>query len=248
MSVSAQWLEKYEAIKESLRCRTDLDSYFTQEQIKGVRLGKVDLGMVRFPSGKVIACDPFIELEDAQPFIQSIEPGSYKVDLCIALYEQWGNRCACARLLVSDEKPVRYEMAMTGQENLDEEFDPDENAIFGFGVDAGMACIADAGVQPAFSAWWGKRLEEDESIDPYNDLFCDLLEESVRNMPQYQTEGGDWVKWEVPDSDCDLPVFASGFGDGYYAVYFGYDACGKVCAVYVHFIDLYEDDDEDSDD
>ena len=31
---------------------------------------------------------------------------------------------------------------------------------------------------------------------------------------------------------------ASGWGDGYYPVYFGYDAKGEVCAVYVRFIDI----------
>ena len=32
--------------------------------------------------------------------------------------------------------------------------------------------------------------------------------------------------------------FSSGWGDGYYPVYFGYDAKGEVCAVYVRFIDI----------
>ena len=41
-----------------------------------------------------------------------------------------------------------------------------------------------------------------------------------------------------PDTDCDLPSFASGWGDGYSPVYFGYDAKGEICAVYVRFIDI----------
>ena len=40
------------------------------------------------------------------------------------------------------------------------------------------------------------------------------------------------------DTDCNLPIFSSGWGDGYYPVYFGYDAKGEVCAVYVRFIDI----------
>ena len=40
------------------------------------------------------------------------------------------------------------------------------------------------------------------------------------------------------DTDCDLPIFSSGWGDGYYPVYCGYDAKGDVCAVYVRFIDI----------
>ena len=42
----------------------------------------------------------------------------------------------------------------------------------------------------------------------------------------------------MPDTDCKLPIFASGWGDGYYPVYFGYDAKGEVRAVYVLFLDI----------
>ena len=83
-----------------------------------------------------------------------------------------------------------------------------------------------------------KRLEEDPDIDPYNDLFCDLLEENAQAHPKYQGDCGDWLNWTVPDTDCNLPIFSSGWGDGYYPVYFGYDAKGEVCAVYVRFIDI----------
>ena len=51
-------------------------------------------------------------------------------------------------------------------------------------------------------------------------------------------KSGDWLNWTVPGTDCNLPIFASGWGDGYYPVYFGYDAKGKICAVYVRFIDI----------
>ena len=137
---------------------------------------------------------------------------------------------------VSREKPVRYELGMTGKEDLDEGLDEDD--YFGFGVDAGMGCVADIQTQTAFKTYWAKRLEEDPDIDPYNDLFCDLLEENAKARPKYQGDYGDWLNWTVPDTDCNLPIFASGWGDGYYPVYFGYDARDEVCAVYVRFIDI----------
>ena len=99
--------------------------------------------------------------------------------------------------------------------------------------------LDDAGLlQAAFKSYWAKRLEEDPDIDPYNDLFCDLLEKNAKAHPKYQGDYGDWLNWTVPDTDCDLPIFASGWGDGYYPVYFGYDAKGEICAVYVRFIDI----------
>ena len=101
-----------------------------------------------------------------------------------------------------------------------------------------MGCVADIQTQAAFKTYWAKRLEEDPDIDPYNDLFCDLLEENAKAHPKYQGDYGDWLNWTVPDSDCNLPICHSGWGDGYYPVYFGYDAKGEVCAVYVQFLDI----------
>ena len=233
---ATQWLNKYESIKDKLACKTDLDAHFTEKVIGNREVDVLDIGAVHFPSGTIFACDPLVELEDTPPFIQTIPAGTYPVKICVVPSEKYGDRYACVKVEVSREKPVRYELGMTCKEDLDEELDEDE--YFGFGVDAGMGCVADIQTQAAFKTYWAKRLEEDPDIDPYNDLFCDLLEENAKACPKYQLSHGDWLNWTVPDTDCNLPIFASGWGDGYYPVYFGYDAKGKVCAVYVRFIDI----------
>ena len=233
---ATQWLNKYESIKDKLACKTDLDAHFTEKVIGNREVDVLDIGAVHFPSGTIFACDPLVELEDTPPFIQTIPAGTYPVKICVVPSEKYGDRYACVKVEVSREKPVRYELGMTGKEDLDEELGEDE--YFGFGVDAGMGCVADIQTQAAFKTYWAKRLEEDPDIDPYNDLFCDLLEENAKAHPKYQGDYGDWLNWTVPDTDCNLPIFASGWGDGYYPVYFGYDAKGEVCAVYVRFIDI----------
>ena len=233
---ATQWLNKYESIKDKLACKTDLDAHFTEKVIGNREVDVLDIGAVHFPSGTIFACDPLVELEDTPPFIQTIPAGTYPVKICVVPSEKYGDRYACVKVEVSREKPVRYELGMTGKEDLDEELD--EDGYFGFGVDAGMGCVADIQTQAAFKTYWAKRLEEDPDIDPYNDLFCDLLEENAKACPKYQLSHGDWLNWTVPDTDCNLPIFASGWGDGYYPVYFGYDAKGEVCAVYVRFIDI----------
>ena len=171
---AAEWLNKYESMKEKLACKTDLDAHFTEKVIGSMAVEVLDIGSVHFPTGTIFACDPLVELEDTPPFIQTIPAGTYPVKICVAPSEQYGDRYACVKVEVSREKPVRYELAMTGSENLDLELDEDD--YFGFGVDAGMGCVADIQTQAAFKTYWAKRLEEDPDIDPYNDLFCDLLE------------------------------------------------------------------------
>ena len=233
---TAEWLKKYEAAKKKLECKTDLDAYFTKKAIGNMLVDVLEIGAARFPTGTLFACDPLVELEAAPPFIQSIPAGTYPVKICVAPSEEYGDSYACVKVEASKEKPVRYELAMTGEENLDKELD--EGDFFGFGVDYGMGCVADIKAQEAFKAYWAKRLEEDEDIDIYDDLFRDLLAESAKAHPKYQRDNGDWLNWQVPGTDCSLAFFASGWGDGYYPVYFGYDAKGEVCAVYLHFIDI----------
>lgn len=235
---TAEWLSKYEKIKDKLVCKTDLDAYFTEKAIGNMAVDTLEIGTVRFPTGTVFACDPLVELEDVRPFLQTIPAGTYPVQICVVPSEKYGDRYACVKVVVSGRKPVRYELGMVGDEDLDEDLEDGE--YFGFSVDAGMGCIADLQVQGAFKTYWAKRLEADPDIDPYNDLFCGLLEENAKENPQYQREGGDWLNWKVPGTDCDLPIFASGWGDGAYPCYFAYDAEGKICGVYVQFIDITE--------
>ena len=101
-----------------------------------------------------------------------------------------------------------------------------------------MGCVADIQTQTAFKTYWAKRLEEDPDIDPYNDLFCDLLEENAKAHPKYQSSYGDWLNWTVPDTDCNLPFSPLAGGTATIPFYFGYDARDEVCAVYVRFIDI----------
>ncbi len=241
---TAEWMRKYEEVKGKLISKIDLDAYFTENKIGNMAVDALDIGAVRFPTGTIFACDPFIELEDTLPYIQTIPAGTYSVKICVVPSEKYGDRYACIKVAVSDQKPVRYELGMVGNEDLEEELEDGE--FFGFFVDAGMGCIADIKTQEAFRKYWEQRLREEEDIDPYNDLYCDLLEESYRESPKYQRVGGDWLNWSVPGTDCNLPIFASGWGDGVYPVYFGYDAQGKVCGVYVHFIDVAGSYDEEN--
>ena len=99
------------------------------------------------PTGQIFACDPLVELEDTLPFLQTIPAGTYPVKICVVPSEQYGDRYACVKVEVSQEKPVRYELGMVGNEDLDEELGEDE--YFGFGVDAGMGCVADIQTQAA---------------------------------------------------------------------------------------------------
>lgn len=234
--LNKNWLEKYESKKELLRCKLDLEAYFTEKQIENATIDTLEIGKVNFPTGKILVCDPLIELEDALSYIQTIPEGKYPVTISVMVSEEFGDRYACAKVKINENKPLYYDLGVVGNEDLDEKLD--EGEYFGFIVDAGMACILDAQTQVAFSEYWSKRCEAEEDIDPYNDLFCDLLEENYKKHPKYQRDYGDWLNWTIPETNLNIPIFASGWGDGVYPTYFSYDENGDVCGIYILFIDV----------
>ena len=123
---TTEWLNKYESIKDKLVCKTDLDTYFTEKEIGNMSVDVLDIGAVHFPTGTIIACDPLVELEDTLPFMQTLPVGNYAVKICVVPSEKYGDRYACVKVEVSQEKPVRYELGMTGNENFDEELGEDD--------------------------------------------------------------------------------------------------------------------------
>ena len=237
------WQEMYERNKEKFRCKIDLESYFNEKKIGIMEVDTLDIGEVNLPTGEILTCDPLVELGEAKTYIQKTPVGKFPVKICVVPSEDYGDRYACVKVEFSKNKPVVYELAVTGNEEEMDEAKEDE--YYGFGVDTGMGCVADKKTQDEYVKYW-KKLEEEEGADnPYDDIFEELLEESFKKSPKYQRDCGDWANFIIPNSDLNIPVFASGWGDGYYPCYFGYDEKGELCGFYIHFIDIereYSDD------
>ena len=87
---TAEWLNKYESIKDKLACKTDLDAHFTEKVIGNMGVDVLDIGAVHFPTGMIFACDPLVELEDTPPFIQTIPAGTYPVKICVVPSAKYG--------------------------------------------------------------------------------------------------------------------------------------------------------------
>lgn len=229
------WQAMYEENKEKFRCKVDLERYFTQKKIGEMAVDTLEIGDVSLPTGEILACDPLVELGEAKAYIQKTPVGKYPVRIAVVPSEDYGDRYACVKVEFSKNTPVVYELAVTGEEEKMDEAAEDE--YYGFGVDAGMGCVADKKSQDEYIKYWNK-LEDGEADNPYDDIFEELLAESAKQFPKYQRTGGDWANWTIPDTDLNIPVFASGWGDGYYPCYFGYDEKGELCGFYILFIDI----------
>ena len=70
----------------------------------------------------------------------------------------------------------------------------------------------------------------------YDDFFAGEFKKSYETNPKFQREGGDWINFFIPNTNLSIPMIQSGFGDGEYPVYFGYDKDGKLCEVVIEYI------------
>nr|WP_314498353.1 DUF4241 domain-containing protein [uncultured Chryseobacterium sp.] len=239
------WKQKWEEVKHILVCPTDLESYFTSEEIAGKKIEVMDIGHVSLPSGKVVVRDPLVFLNSKQkPYFTETPKGNFPVRVAVVKSEDWGDTYAVVKVKFTEKRPVFYQEALIGNENLE---GVKEDDFFGFHVDAGLGCIADAESLLAFDQFV-ERLNVDNI---YDDYFAEIFAESYQKKPNNQREGGDWINWTIPDTEYQIPMFASGFGDGGYPVYFAYDDDGEICGLYIQFIDIelaLSDEDEDEDD
>ena len=146
---------------------------FTESpKIKVVRAGEAD-----FPTGEVVLADPIAYLGSRYETVldRKIPAGSYPVELSVCLSRIAGLRIAAARLPVSPKAAVRYEIAMPkGKEPEDLE----KPGIFTFfGVDTGLACIADGKVSEENRLFFEKWEKENPGKNKYTDYFEALFQD-----------------------------------------------------------------------
>ncbi|SHE15003.1 Uncharacterised protein [Chlamydia abortus] len=246
-----EWLSQWKQKHEILECPVDLNTYFSLPEMAGKELAVMDIGPCSIPTGQILVRDPLYYLgnRQEQPYFQTVPAGTYRTEVCVVKPDEEDcARYAAVRVKFADAPAVRFEEALIGHEDLT---DLGEGEFFGFNVDAGLACICDKQLHHAFCDFKEKWHKEHPGENLYDHYFAALFAESFRQNPQYQREGGDWLNWQIPGTEYHLPIFQSGFGDGAYPVYWGYDETGAICQIVVQFIDIqltYDDDDEEEED
>jgi hypothetical protein len=172
------------------------------------RLERRRVGEVVIATGELVACDPLSYPSGARPFTRHIASGRYPLDLIVQVAEHSpAVTIACSVLELSATPPSSWELALpiAPGESL-ETLGPD--AFFGFAVDAGIACYADASQRAAIEA------------------ARDQIRHAI--YPIASTTG----HVEVEIGPARLVIFQTGLGDGVYPSFFGLDDRGEpVCVV-----------------
>lgn len=232
----AKWLREYENKRSILSSANNLNEYFTKNEICGKKIFLLDVGTVNIPTGNILVCDPLVYLNrDEKPYFEKVSAGVFPLTISVVEIEEDHYRYAAVRVQFNNEDAVEFIEALKGNENLD---DFGEGEYFGFNVDAGLATVVDIKTKDAFCSFREKWEKENPDKNIYDDFFDDEFKKSYQKNPKYQREGGDWINFEIPGSDLSIPMIQSGFGDGVYPVYFGYDKNNQICQVVIRFMDI----------
>ena len=233
---SIEWKKKYEAVKNLLTSPVNYAKCFDMKEIQGKEIFILDMGEIEFPTGDILVRDPLVWLNrDEKAYLTSVPRGKYRIETLVVKLEEDHYRYALSRVRFTENVPKIYYEALKGDENLD---DVDGDSIFGFNVDAGLATIVDVATRNAYCDFKDKWYAENPDKNIYDDFFTEVFANNAEENPNYQREGGDWINFKLPNSELSIPMIQSGFGDGRYPVYFGYDENGILCDLVVEYIYL----------
>jgi Protein of unknown function (DUF4241) len=180
----------------------------------------LELGTLKIVSGKISACDPFVSIDARKPFAEPVPNGTFPVRLAIAEGGINDGRIAFGRVDFSSEPAVKWKMAVTDGQDL-ATLKADE--IFGYPVDAGTGAFYDPKA--------GEALVAQLKINP--DAWEDWQTKGEANGNAANLKPNFFLM--LPAGDVNIAMFASGWGDGFYASYFGFDKNGRVAALVTDF-------------
>lgn len=194
-------------------------SFFAGAQVQQdsvtIRLTSDFLGNLPVPTGQIIATDPVAISNTA--FGTQFPRGRFPVELAVAHFTD-DERVAFARIVFSAKPVKKWELALIpGQKPLSIHY----STYYGYGVDAGTALFMDA----AHVAGLNKHLAKPGA---YKQLFI----EGFALAPHSKIRRLGFLYAAQNDT---LATFATGWGDGFYATYVGFDDHNQPCRLLTDF-------------
>lgn len=203
---------------------------------KSAVLEPLQVGEADFPSGQIVLADPLAYLgsEYETCLTRKIPAGKYPIEIAFLHSPIAGLRVAAARLAVSPNHAVRYEIAMPEGKGTEDYGKP---GIFTFfGVDTGFACITDAKIAEEYDAFFTEWQKENPGLNKYKDYFAALFREYSEANPKAPNGSDNFLLWQLPKTNLNLVMFSSGMGDGIYSGYWGLDERDEITELVIPFM------------
>jgi len=190
-------------------------------------------GNLILSTGEVVCTDPMYK-ELGLPQTWVAKPGIYPVYLYIGIDSNFSGRVAYAELNIKDEIPAYWELSLISEKSLTNEFEKKMNGMYP--VENGLSSFTD------YSTWkvYTKEITDFYKLNKDGNYYNDILESHFKanaNIPS-SSRGEDWINYKPTKANGNIIMFGSGWGDGLYPRYIGYDKNGQVIILITDFIKL----------
>ena len=191
------------------------DNYsFVDEEKTIYKFHNENIGKLNVVNGQIIACDPFLFNND-KPFDTLFPKGLFSIELAIAEIST-DERVGFSRIKFSDKPPIRWTIGVTPDQAPNK---LTEEEIYGYPVDSGTGCFMDTSGGKIYSAYL------DQKEDNYNNV--------IEEMEVTYKHTRSWLLWDR--EGFNVAMFSTGWGDGLYASYIGYDDENLICRLVSDF-------------
>ncbi|GAA4310578.1 DUF4241 domain-containing protein [Mucilaginibacter gynuensis] len=222
---------KKKIVQREVLSSVNYNQVFENKTVDGTLIKLLEIGNLNVPTGKIVACDPLVTV-NYTPFNKTVKPGIYPVKIYIAETKESGERYAIAKLEFSSKKADKWVLALQDGEDTAELKNPDD--YFGFPVDAGLGGFFDykAGLE------YGKFTDQFQKEHPNGNIYEDYLASEFKKNAKKPNEEGDWINLKIPNSDLNITMFHSGYGDGSYPAYWGMTKNNEIVSLIIDFFVL----------
>jgi len=218
-------MEPYSDLDKILQDGYSLKYDWQYQGLQTVTISTHQIGELVLTSGRILGCDPLIGPDTRYAFKTGVGPGRYPVVLSVADFQPIGDmRVACAAVHVDDGVPTRWEIA-----TIDEPDTLRSEERTAYGVDAGTGSFLDVDAARILESLFPDEVDFE--------AFCDgVIEEMNKNSLGNYALTAAWANVPVSTAtQANLIAFSSGWGDGGYASFWGYDARGQLTRLVTDF-------------
>lgn len=197
---------------------------------------KYTIGSLTVPTGRLVCVDPML-CEMDYPQTWQVEPGSYTVNIYIALEGEFKGRVAYAELVLSEDVCDAWELSLIDEHMLADEFEKEMNGLYP--VESGLSAFCDYETWLSYEDKMAKFYEMSPKGNFYTEVLDSLFKENS-NIP-LSSRGEDWANYEFFENS-NIIMFGTGYGDGVYPRYVGYDKNKQPVKFITDFIQINEQD------
>lgn len=208
-------------------------SYVEPEQIfdlfsNGKKTELVKIGDMDVTGERLLLADPcYLGSNMVLPMERTVTVGKYPVYASVLTTVMTGRVIAGVKIKLSQEKTLRYELAMPLGIKA---WQVDDPMVYPYvDVSTGVGCMVDKQSELSFAAAYNNYFNVHGK-----DMILDLLE------PMVQEQG--YAMFTIPNTQVSVPLFTTGLGQGAYNAYWGFDQNNKLTELVFPFVypELFE--------